>query len=75
MKLIETNKAEGTKVTGSYEGMFPFTGTVSAFRFGPRGVKIYGITLDSAIEVFGQIRNEIEIWSSELAAQNVMVCE
>ncbi len=29
MKLINTDKAEGTKVAGKYLDMFPFTGTVA----------------------------------------------
>jgi hypothetical protein len=73
MKLINTDKAEGTKVSGTYAGFFKFTGTVSAVRFAPRGAYIYTITLAAAITVFGQVREEITIWSNGDDAHSVEV--
>lgn len=73
MKLINTDKAEGTKVAGKYLGLFPFIGIVSKVRFAPRSSYLYEVTLDAPITVFGMVQNFVQFYSGDEDAQTVEV--
>ena len=72
MKLINTDKAEGTRVSGNYLGMFPFTGVVSMVRCAPVGY-LYEVALDSSIEVFGLTTDSVRFYSGSEDASTVEV--
>ena len=73
MKLINTDKAEGTKVAGKYLGLFSFTGTVSKVRCAPHSSYLYEIALNSPITVFGMVRDSVQFYSGDEDAQTVEV--